>query len=1003
MYQPISRGAIRTIVATLLLGATAVPTLAGPRICRLPRERPLPDHVLEAMSLPETGPRSPWGYVETARRTRANRLALARGEITPAEAEARGGTRVTGSGQVPVFPVLFANTESEPFTPAEIQTQLFDGPYPTGTLKDYYQEVSYGLYSVNGVVDPWFTLSENDTYYEGTSNGLIPGAARTDELIVEVLAARDGAIDFGQFDTDGPDGIPNSGDDDGYVDFIAFVHPEIEGACRETGGGNIWAHQWALNQWTGSSFETDDPSMAPGVANIRVNGYFIYGALDCDGSTLAGIGTFAHEFGHALDIPDLYDTDDMNGPSEGIGHWGLMAAGNWNTPDSPAHMTAWTKERLGWLSYFNVTHDQEQLCIPPVVEYPVALRLWTYGRMGPEYFVAENRQALGFDAQVPAPGLVIYHVDDAVYAAEYWDNTVNGDETHKAIDVECADGWDATHAANADDLDQEVNRGDELDVWCPGTQDEFSDVSIPDTRSYSGDDSLVRIRAIDSCEGGELGEPGWICADVEVGTPSTENACMIDCEEDGCNEFSACGRWWASPDIWIDNDDDGADDHPAEGITNHLWFRVHNDGPDPLANVQVDLYYADPAMGLHFPSTGTLIGSRVIPLVAPGGFEENFIDFVYPTTPEFVDHYCIGAIATTLGDTQSSEFPPNDNNVAQVNHQVLVVRPGSSRAERALVREGGFEKVSKINLLGCGEQFGSAIVRLGSYPEYDDWVLPESWDVQFDEGPYDLFECEPVELWVAVAAAMAEHGETAYLPFTLVNAQTDEPMGGCILEYRVDCIEPGGVDAGATCLSRPGDGLDGPSVRLDWDDDVRDLAGEPERVQYVEVFREDDAGTPLTLIDRVAVDAEPAEAGFQWYDDPPFGGGTVYAYWLRAVDAADAAGPLTGPFVADCALLDASEVPDARSLRLGQNRPNPFNPRTTIAFSLDHAGDVRLDVLDLVGRRVRRLTESRYSAGEWHVTWDGRDDRGLEVPSGVYVYRLTSDGRVLARKMMLLK
>jgi hypothetical protein len=40
-----------------------------------------------------------------------------------------------------------------------------------------------------------------------------------------------------------------------------------------------------------------------------------------------------------------------------------MAAGNWNTPDSPAHMCAWTKERLGWLSYFNATQDEEQLCL----------------------------------------------------------------------------------------------------------------------------------------------------------------------------------------------------------------------------------------------------------------------------------------------------------------------------------------------------------------------------------------------------------------------------------------------------------------------------------------------------------------------------------------------------------------------------------------------------------------------------------------------------------------
>lgn len=97
------------------------------------------------------------------------------------------------------------------------------------------------------------------------------------------------------------------------------------------------------------------------------------------------------------------------------------------------------------------------------------------------------------------------------------------------------------------------------------------------------------------------------------------------------------------------------------------------------------------------------------------------------------------------------------------------------------------------------------------------------------------------------------------------------------------------------------------------------------------------------------------------------------------------------------------EPPPRPAFALGQNEPNPFNPRTTIRFTLEKIGPVSIDVFDLAGRKVRTLTSQVYGPGEHAVTWDGTSDAGQAQPSGLYLYRYRGDGRELARKMMLVR
>jgi len=206
------------------------------------------------------------------------------------------------------------------------------------------------------------------------------------------------------------------------------------------------------------------------------------------------MGTWAHELGHDLLLPDLYDT--TGGPdSEGIGHYGLMGSGSWC---GPTHLLAFEKSQLGWLSITPVSTAQ-CISIPDVETNAVAYRVTTSDPS--QYFIVENRwrgtsfdNVWGWEGNLNDQGLLIYHIDEGTYNSKYASNTVNGAEEHKAIDIECAD-FPTSHVVNADNLDREDNRGDQFDLW-DSSEYAFSDISAPCSAIfYSGANSGVKILA----------------------------------------------------------------------------------------------------------------------------------------------------------------------------------------------------------------------------------------------------------------------------------------------------------------------------------------------------------------------------------------------------------------------------------------------------------------------------------------------------------------------------
>jgi hypothetical protein len=105
---------------------------------------------------------------------------------------------------------------------------------------------------------------------------------------------------------------------------------------------------------------------------------------------------------------------------------------------------------------------------------------------------------------------------------------------------------------------------------------------------------------------------------------------------------------------------------------------------------------------------------------------------------------------------------------------------------------------------------------------------------------------------------------------------------------------------------------------------------------------------------------------------------------------------------------EASSVGDddeivPRAFALLQNYPNPFNPSTEVAFALPSTAHVRLEIFNVLGQRVRRLVDQVLQPGSHVHAWDGRDQNGRELPSGLYLYRLEAGSFVATKKMVLLK
>lgn len=343
-------------------------------------------------------------------------------------------------------------------------TLLFgSGP---GTLTDYYEEVSYSTLTIVTLNLPstkgWYLAPEAYDYYVDGQYGIdgtYPHNAR--KLAEDIVLLADPIVDFSRYDNDG----------DGWVDTVFIIHTG-PGAEATGDADDIWSHAWTT---------VEDPE----VDGVRVDNYTIEPEYWLQPGDMT-IGVYAHELGHAFGLPDLYDSEPQS--SYGIGRWGLMGSGAWNGPsrrgDSPAHLTAWSKIQVGFITPTVVSENVTQATIPAVEANPTAYILWDGGTPGNEYFMVENRQPVGYDAYLPGHGLLIWHVDDEMNTSWY----PNDEECLSLYNCDCATNHYLLALEQADgllQLEKRISHGDAGDPYPGATGNRaFTLYAIPNSSGY---------------------------------------------------------------------------------------------------------------------------------------------------------------------------------------------------------------------------------------------------------------------------------------------------------------------------------------------------------------------------------------------------------------------------------------------------------------------------------------------------------------------------------------
>ena len=402
------------------------------------------------------------GEVDLPRFITDSGAAIESGINQPGELEAGP----SGTWRAVAILVEFTDNESQ-VGASNFDTLLFNTG--TGTMRDYFNDVSYGTLDIVTVNLPsslgWCLMPETYAYYtdgQFGTDGAYPNNAQ--KLAENAVAVADPYIDFSQYDNDS----------DGWVDTVFVVH--AGSGAEITGSGNdIWSHSWET---------VNDPV----VDGVTVNSYTTEPEFwNTPGDMTMGV--YAHELGHVFGLPDLYDTDDS---SSGVGRWSLMGSGSWNgtNGDSPAWLDAWSRAELEFLTPVNVTSNRIGESIPAAESDQTVYRLWTNGTGGSEYFLVENRQSIGYDSELPAHGLLIWHIDEnkTTNTAECSQNNnwLCG-SNHFLVAIEQADGlWE---------LENKTDSGDTGDLF-PGstTNRTFNAASVPNSSSYYGSgDTLVQV------------------------------------------------------------------------------------------------------------------------------------------------------------------------------------------------------------------------------------------------------------------------------------------------------------------------------------------------------------------------------------------------------------------------------------------------------------------------------------------------------------------------------
>ena len=407
------------------------------------------------------------------------------------------GKPITGALTVLLVPAIFSDSPDPLVTTDDLSRLFFTGPATPGTLREFFDAASGGLLRADGASAPWYRTSVSLEAATGGDSSVFGIGPDFGAYLLEAIAAADQVLDFRQFDNDGPDGIPDSGDDNGTVDALTFLFVERPRSC---GGPGVWPHKSGLAPRNGNQPYLSNDVGIHG-SPIRADGYVIISAANCDGSGLSSIAIVAHELGHELRLPDLYHPQGQGldailsvNRRWVVGCFGLMAGGAWGCGPAdefpsfgPTHFSPWSRDQLRWIHPDTVGDvRRREYRLEPVQTSQQVLQV-PLDDNGIEWILFEFRPARGFDADLPASGVLAYRWNHRGVLRPHPDGT-----PHYLIRLMEADGDSAlvrTHAEGG-------NRGVAGDVFAVSGTAVLNALTHPGTRLADGSPTSVTIHSI---------------------------------------------------------------------------------------------------------------------------------------------------------------------------------------------------------------------------------------------------------------------------------------------------------------------------------------------------------------------------------------------------------------------------------------------------------------------------------------------------------------------------
>ena len=876
--------------------------------------------------------------------------------LDPALRPAAAAASLPSKGRLQAV-VIFARFQDEegPATAPSWARDLFDPDLP-GSLSHFFHEMSSGQFRLEGEALPkvYNSAAPASAYLAGDA-GLFGNFSR------EILAAADADsdVDFRRFDDDGPDGLPDSGDDDGFVDLVLLVVQSTPtGFIRGDANG-------VASLGLATAFRTSDTGRGGLPIRVRADGDG-GGTLQRGRSFGEAAGIIAHEIGHLLGLPDLYDRDvrrydpasELDRHSGGIGYWGLMGHGlrGWNDSNrGPTPFCAWSLRELGWLG-----EDNERLVQvtgsmggAPLADVNRGGRVYEMPVDDGEYLLVEHRGAEGshYERDLPASGVLIWHVQEAAGS--------NDLERRKLVDLVCADGRYTDAGFPLGTRPSASLGGDNLDFWSldaeynKGHAGNLGDATDP----YDG----VRFTELSPLTNPAL---------------NRVNVNRIRRTADG---FAA--------DLTLE------DPRRAGPVRDPVW----RDTVEIVGDVRVLA-----GSELHLEA-GTVV------LVAPDGLGAG-------TDPDRGQIVVDGVLTTTgpvLFASAAAQPAPGDWGGIQVSasggldlHEVVIEHAtdgltiqGSGRHQdlsRVEIRHptgtglrlesvDGPVRLHGVEVTGAG---GAGIHLRGGAPvEADDLDLRHCGQGLVCEGGFLFLS----------GSNLRQNGPGSGGPDLVmgegargtINGNRFSGSGLGLHLRRTEAVLLEGNDLAGYRLALRSTHA---AARI-----LRNRFVQVDTVVLAEGFP-----VPLRLQLNTVV-----EAGVLVVNTTPHRIDARRNWWGTA-EAGEIESRMAGPV--DWTPFLNSDPRQPVGFELGQNYPNPFVESTVIEFSvpplpasLGGSGPMTLEVRTLLGGLVRRLLDQEAAPGVFQIEWDGRDERGLRAASGYYYCELFVGGLYLRRRMLLLR